>query len=255
MAEPEVFPAQIEPAPAAGNAPIAPVWHTVLIVAVLLLFSLGGSHSQALAVQRHGRISLYVSTIIFEWVLVAIIWLGLRTRGVRLRELIGGRWSTPEDLLLDTAIAVVYLFVADMLLAVLKLALGLASVNQAAQAKQVQQIKDTLGFIVPHGMHENVAFLLLVISAGFCEELIYRGYLQRALTALAGSAAVGVVTQAILFGASHGYQGAKNMAVIAVYGSFFGLLAHWRKSLRPGMMAHFAQDFFSVLLLKFFFKL
>jgi membrane protease YdiL (CAAX protease family) len=255
MPEPEAAPPQAEAVPQPGNAPIAPVWHTVLIIAVLLLFSLGGAHSQVQAVQRHGRISLYLSTILFEWTLVTIIWLGLRARGVRLRELIGGKWSTPEDLLLDVAIAVVYLFVADMLLAVLKLALGLASINQAAQAKQVQQIKDTLGFIVPHGTHEDVAFVLLVISAGFCEELIYRGYLQRALAGLSGSAAVGMVAQAILFGASHGYQGAKNMAVIAVYGFFFGLLAYWRKSLRPGMMAHFVQDFFSVLLLKFFFRL
>jgi hypothetical protein len=32
------------------------------------------------------------------------------------------------------------------------------------------------------------------------------------------------------------------MIVIAVYGCMFGSLAWWRKSLRPGMMAHFIQD-------------
>ena len=32
------------------------------------------------------------------------------------------------------------------------------------------------------------------------------------------------------------------MIVIGIYGMFFGILAHLRKSLRPGMMAHAFQD-------------
>jgi hypothetical protein len=32
------------------------------------------------------------------------------------------------------------------------------------------------------------------------------------------------------------------MIVIGIYGIFFGILAHLRKSLRPGMMAHAFQD-------------
>jgi membrane protease YdiL (CAAX protease family) len=35
------------------------------------------------------------------------------------------------------------------------------------------------------------------------------------------------------------------MLVIGVFGMFFGLLAHFRKSLRPGMMAHAIQDSYS----------
>jgi len=35
------------------------------------------------------------------------------------------------------------------------------------------------------------------------------------------------------------------MVLIAVYGMLFGLLAHFRKNLRPGMMAHTFQDAFS----------
>jgi membrane protease YdiL (CAAX protease family) len=32
------------------------------------------------------------------------------------------------------------------------------------------------------------------------------------------------------------------MLLIAVFGILFGLLAYWRRSLRPGMVAHFVQD-------------
>ena len=63
-----------------------------------------------------------------------------------------------------------------------------------------------------------------------------------------------VVAQGILFGASHGYQGWRSMAVIAIFGCAFGILAAWRKNLRPGMMAHAWQDLFTGLVLKMLMK-
>jgi CAAX protease family protein len=50
------------------------------------------------------------------------------------------------------------------------------------------------------------------------------------------------VIQGLIFGVSHGYQGPTYMVIISVYGCLFGLLALWRRSLRPGMLAHFFQD-------------
>ena len=91
----------------------------------------------------------------------------------------------------------------------------------------------------------------LALTAGFCEEIIFRGYLQKQFAAASGMASIGILAQGVLFGAAHGYQGTKLMFTIGVYGALFGILAAWRKSLRPGMMAHFLQDFISGLLLRF----
>ena len=52
----------------------------------------------------------------------------------------------------------------------------------------------------------------------------------------------GVAVQALVFGASRGYQPVNFMIAIALFGGLFGLLAQWRRSLRPGMLAHFLQD-------------
>jgi hypothetical protein len=41
------------------------------------------------------------------------------------------------------------------------------------------------------------------------------------------------------------------MLVIAVYGCLFGLLALWRRSLRPGMMTHALQDGLAGLLARY----
>jgi hypothetical protein len=37
------------------------------------------------------------------------------------------------------------------------------------------------------------------------------------------------------------------VALISVYGAMFGALAHWRRSVRPGMIAHAWHDAFTGL--------
>ena len=49
----------------------------------------------------------------------------------------------------------------------------------------------------------------------------------------------------MVFGIAHSYQGGRRIVLIAVYGALFGMLAAWRKSLRPGMLGHAMQDSFS----------
>ena len=54
-------------------------------------------------------------------------------------------------------------------------------------------------------------WVLLSISAGFCEEFVFRGYLQKQFFALTGSDAAAIAGQALIFGVAHGYQGVKGM--------------------------------------------
>ena len=54
--------------------------------------------------------------------------------------------------------------------------------------------------------------------------------------------------EAVLFGVTHGYQGVESCLRITVYGLLFGLLASWRRSLRPGMLAHALTDVLAGLL-------
>ena len=90
----------------------------------------------------------------------------------------------------------------------------------------------------------------MCITAGFCEETIFRGYLQKQFIAWTGNVPVGVLLSAAFFGACHIYQGAKAVVLIAVYGALFGVLAQWRKSMRPGMITHALHDTVSGLAVK-----
>ena len=232
-------------APATPNGPakpalIAPLWHTVLITALILGNSLLGS-SKVGAVHGSGsRIVLYGGTFITQLVLILLIWFGIRLRGVRMRDLIGGRWKTVESFLLDVALAVGFWATSLLLLFGVRVALGTIDLHN--MQKSVDETVKLLGPMAPHTYLEAGLFVLLSVCAGLFEEIIFRGYLQRQFGLLSSNAIVGIVASGIVFGLAHGYQGPRMMVVIGIYGIFFGILAHLRKSLRPGMMAHAFQD-------------
>jgi membrane protease YdiL (CAAX protease family) len=109
----------------------------------------------------------------------------------------------------------------------------------------------SLGFLNPQGVVEVTLWVMMSLTAGFCEELVFRGYLQAQFLGLTGHAAYGVPAQAVVFGISHIYQGIKKVIVITVLGILFGLLAQWRKSLRPGMISHAWSDILNVIPIRF----
>lgn len=82
--------------------------------------------------------------------------------------------------------------------------------------------------------------ILTSIAAGVAEELIFRGYLQKQFTALCGgNLGAGLLIQATLFALFHGYrQVLPTFIQHFCFGLMAGLLAHWRKSLLPGMIGH-----------------
>ena len=113
-----------------------------------------------------------------------------------------------------------------------------------------QQAIHSLTQLAPSNGIEIAAWVLLCIIAGIAEESIFRGYFQRQFTAWArGAVAVGVVFSALLFGAAHGYQGARNMVMLAVFGVLFSSLALLRRSLRAGIFAHSWHDLIAGLAL------
>lgn len=210
---------------------VAPAWHTVIILLVLLGFSLLGAlvGSRSPAAGSRAHTLQYPVTMAFEWAIVGFIWYGVRRRSVRMADLVGGRWAGVTDVLRDIGIAIGFLIVAGIILQIL------AHLLRAAPNHALKNL-------LPTGRREMILWVFLSLTAGFCEEIIFRGYLQRQFAALTHSAAGGIVLQGIAFGAGHGYQGWKLMLVIAVYGTLFGLLAQWRHSTRPGMITHSLQD-------------
>jgi membrane protease YdiL (CAAX protease family) len=217
---------------------VAPRWHTALFVAVLALalsraFFQRGAHSLPRTPQHPHVVPLYLSLIATQWGLFFYVWKGgLRLSGTKLRELIGGRWLSARDVVVDASVALglctVWMIVGK----------GWDHWVGSSHAASIQTF-------LPRGAIEVLLWVGVSVSAGICEEVVFRGYFQRQFEVFTRSRWIALFSQAALFGIAHGFQGLEACVKIGAFGALYGLVALWRGSLRPGMIAHSGTDILS----------
>lgn len=241
---------------------LAPVWHTVVLVVAILALSVQGVWWMKAAHGPSNRLMTYAFTALLEICLLAWIAFGLRLTKTPLRSLFGSVPAGFHAIRQDLGVAFVFWIGSLMMLGSVG---GIwsrvdAAVNHRAPAIRAgkpfaadsseQQAVRAMTQLAPRNGAEIAAWVLLCVLAGLAEELVFRGYLQRQFTTLAGGApAVGVVFSALAFGAAHSYQGVRNMMLLAVFGVLFSLLAIFRGSLRAGIFAHSWHDLIAGLTL------
>ena len=221
-------PALAQPMPAAQKA-IAPLWHTALFLLVVGGIAAWGAHRHGLPAFGASRATGYLFTMAWEWLLFALAAWGIRLGGGSIQDVMGGSWTTAKDFGRDLGIGVLFLVGSNIALA------GLQAILRPGFNPNVARL-------LPRSTTEIALWTLLSLSAGICEEFIFRGYLQKQLHGWLKNATAAVLIQGIIFGAAHAYQGLKLVLTIVVLGSLIGWLAQWRKSTRPGMISHFLQD-------------
>ena len=214
------------------TAAVAPWWHAALLVLLLV----GVSYLNARRTRQGGlsghHAQLYAATIAAEWVLFLLTWWGLRMKRIPIAEVLGFRrglraWA--EDL----GAGLIFWVVAVIILAIVSLSL---------QAGHFASAQKAVSALAPRGGVEMLLWIALCLTAGFCEEFVFRGYFLRQFSSPIHRVWLGVVFSSLLFGCSHGYEGAAGMITIVVYGVLFCALALARNSLRPGMIAHAWHD-------------
>ena len=218
--------------------PIASNRHTTILASAFLLIAIVGGYAQYTGVIRnaapteHQTIRLYVSVLIFEWASVFYVWKGMRKHGRRVRDLVGGSWRHGVDFARDIALAA----------AIWAVWIGIQSflpgTNQPAST------------LLPQTGLESAVWILVAVSAGICEEVVFRGYFQTQFHARTRSLPAAIVLQAVLFGVGHFWEGSWAVIKIALYGGLFGMLAAWRRSLRPGVIAHTWSDLFGLVMFR-----
>ena len=131
----------------------------------------------------------------------------------------------------------------------LVLAIGLIqarSVGRLARASHSERARlrekfGSLAAMLPHSGSDLRVFIPLSITAGFCEEFIFRGYLVwafRTVLGLWGAAGLSVLA----FAAGHAYQGVKGVASAAILGALLTLVVLGFGSLWPAIALHALVD-------------
>src|SRR6202011_577696 len=219
---------------------VAARWRTVLFVALFLALALGGAFFQrearsqpGMMLQHPNVVPLYLSLIAMEWGLFFYVWKGgLRRSGTKLRDLIGGRWQSLTDVAIDATLALGLWTVWTVVEKGWEHWLG------PAHAASIQTF-------LPRRGAEVLLWVGVSVSAGICEEVVFRRYFQRQFEVFTRSKWIALFLQAALFGISHGDQGVEACVKIAISCSLYGLLSLWRGRLRPGMIAHAGSDILS----------
>ena len=209
--------------------PIAPLWHTLIFLTALAALASSSVWLHGLTRSGSSRIPFYIFAMAAEWLLVGVVAWGVRLGGSSISSLIGEKWARASHFLRDLGLSLAFLLIMVGVLSIL---------THLLHAAPNQNIRNLL----PHTLAEKCVWVLVSLTAGICEELMTRGYLQRQLHALLKNGPAAVLAQGIIFGAGHAYQGWKYMVIIAVLGAMLGWLALWRRSLLPGMIFHFIQD-------------
>ena len=253
----------IQPAAPSAPQPVAAVWHTVLLIMGIVLLSIAGAAQLSGAHAQVNRMQTYAFTAGTELCMLAWVYFGLRSRKVPFRSLLGSSSGSFLSIAKDIGFAFAFWIGSLFVLAnigvfwtVIEAAIKHQSLftpgKQLSPDPGQQQTLHTLMQLAPGNGEEIAAWIGLCIIAGIAEEVVFRGYLHRQFTAWArGAAAVGVAASALLFGMAHGYQGVRNMVMLAVFGVLFSLLALFRRSLRPGIFAHSWHDLIAGLALAY----
>ena len=110
--------------------------------------------------------------------------------------------------------------------------------GQINRYRQLQNIKDLL----PHTVQERYLWLLVSVSAGICEEIVYRGFLPwyflRGISGLQTTFFWGVVLSTIIFALAHSYQGLKGVIGTAMLGALLAYLYFITDSLLASIILH-----------------
>jgi membrane protease YdiL (CAAX protease family) len=183
------------------------------------------------------RMGFYRGVIAHEWIYVVaalVTWFALG-RGAAELGLVPS--LTPMALagyVLTLAIVVLLVLQARMILG-----------NPDYRARMRKEL-GWLGALMPRTVAERDGFDLVSITAGICEEVLFRGFITAYLMSLLGTpfwaAAIG---SSVLFGLAHMYQGPQGMLKCLGFGLIMALIYGMTGSLWAPMIAHAAMDIIS----------
>jgi len=178
------------------------------------------------------RIKMYFATIFFQWLLTALVAWRAFARGL-----------SPRDLGIVHGVSL-SLFVVTVLGAAVIGAAHWATVRRVAHSDHptVQRLRALGSRLFPRTNSEMFLFAVLSVTAGICEEFLFRGFVMGALFRVGLDAWLVVVVSSAMFGLAHLYQGKGGSVGTGILGALFGSVRIVYQSLLPAAVWHTALD-------------
>jgi len=178
------------------------------------------------------RIGLYLTAMAAQWIIAGVVAWRAFARGFGLRALGIKAQSLPEVFVVGIAgaamIAATHWF---------NLRRMGRTTNPAAD-----RIKELASKIFPRSARETLIFCVLAVTAGICEEFLYRGFVFAAFRQAHFPVWVILASSSILFGLAHAYQGRGGVLGTLILGTVFGGIRILYDSLIPVIIWHTGID-------------
>lgn len=199
-----------------------------------------------------GKIGVYKTLCTWLWVATAIAWAALGFGPLFLFSPAPGEipWLLQLAWVRYLVEAVLVLFVIGLLLPV-SIGIWKNVVKRPRKYASADALKP-LDFILPATVREREWFIFVGITAGICEELLFRGFLLHYLHVFPWrlNLTLALLLSAAIFGIQHLYQGIAGVVQTAVMGFLFGLLFLLTGNLLQPILLHMAADLRVLLLLR-----
>ena len=178
------------------------------------------------------RLSLYASTIAFQWFAVAVVaW----------RSWAHGFTAVQLGLTVQNRASIVVASVMGAALIAVLQWLNLRRVGRIPVESRgpLQVLAER---ILPQSTVELLPYLALAITAGLCEEFLYRGFAMAVFMRVGFQPWAVVLVSSVLFGLAHSYQGRGGVVMTLLIGILLGSSRLAYGSLVPAIFWHSAVD-------------
>jgi uncharacterized protein len=182
-------------------------------------------------VDSRERLSLYVSTILFQWVAAGVAGWRAWANGFTKWQL---GLASPQGKAVFAGILGAALLGGFQWLNLRRVG-RLATESRGRLQKLAERI-------LPRTRVETLCFLGLATTAGVCEEFLYRGFAMAVFARATLPSWIVVLGSAVLFGLAHLYQGRGGFVSTMILGVLFGVARLRWQSLAPVMLWHWAVD-------------
>lgn len=183
--------------------------------------------------------------------IIAVEWISSLITLIALRSQLFVIWPAARDTVLQKIGLSFVLGLVSAFVIMLVLQVFLTRHNAKMREKVLQAFK-RMAFILPVTLEERTWFLLVSLTAGCCEEILYRGFLIRYFADFPWHTEIwiAIAISSLAFGLAHGYQGLTGMIATAVIGALMAIVFAVTGSLWLPIALHTVLDLRVLFLLR-----